>query len=175
METLIKIIILLFAFVNIFTFANNGNAECVVCCIIMVCYIIYDLRKSYIRFIYGECTNIHSRRRHKNNVSKWIRLNGWYVDYDYYNDSSYVPNNTYQKTETYRESLKKIEKNMHLSDNFLEFCGEKKYLINPKEITIDNKSQEKPTVDMMSVINEIKQNNASDKNNDTKKDNENKK
>ena len=47
MANLIKIIILLFAFVNIFTFIDNGNAECVVCCIIMVGYIIYDLQDRY--------------------------------------------------------------------------------------------------------------------------------
>ena len=60
---------------------------------------------------------------------------------------------------------KKIEKNMHLSDNFLEFCGNKKYLVNPQETTIDNKSKEKPKVDMVSVIQEIEQNSVSDKNN----------
>ena len=162
MVNLIKIIILLFAFASIFTFANNGNAQCVICCIIMVGYIIYDLRQSYIRFIYGECTDIHSRRKYKNTDSEWDGWDEWFGDYS---NSLYVPNKTYQKTETNRESIKKIEKNMHLSDNFLEFCGNKKYLVNPQEITIDNKSKEKPKVDMVSVINEIEQNSVSDKNN----------
>lgn len=166
MANLIKIIILFFAFVNIFTFVDNGNAECVVCCIIMVGYIIYDLRQSYIRFMYGECTDIHSRRKHKNNNIEWDCWDEWDEWYgDYYNNSSYVSNNTHQKTETHHESIKKIEKNMHLSDNFLEFCGEKKYLVKPQEITIDNKSKAKPTIDMVSVIKEIEQNSASDKNN----------
>ena len=162
MVNLIKIIILLFAFASIFTFANNGNAQCVICCIIMVGYIIYDLRQSYIRFIYGECTDIHSRSKDKNNNSEWDGWDEWFGDY---NNSLYAINNTYQKTESNRESIKKIEKNMHLSDNFLEFCGNKKYLVNPQEITIDSKSKEKPKVDMVSVIKEIEQNNVSDKNN----------
>ena len=162
MVNLIKIIILLFAFASIFTFANNGNAQCVICCIIMVGYIIYDLRQSYIRFIYGECTDIHSRRKYKNTDSEWDGWDEWFGDYS---NSLYVTNKTYQKTESNRESIKKIEKNMHLSDNFLEFCGNKKYLVNPQEITIDNKSKEKPKVDMVSVINEIEQNSVSDKNN----------
>ena len=161
MVNLIKIIILLFAFASIFTFANNGNAQCVICCIIMVGYIIYDLRQSYIRFIYGECTDIHSRSKDKNNNSEWDGWDEWFGDY---NNSLYAINNTYQKTESNRESIKKIEKNMHLSDNFLEFCGNKKYLVNPQEITIDNKSKEKPKVDMVSVIKEIEQNSVSDKN-----------
>ena len=162
MVNLIKIIILLFAFASIFTFANNGNAQCVICCIIMVVYIIYDLRQSYIRFMYGECTDINSRSKYKNNDSEWDGWDEWFGDY---NNSLYAINNTYQKTESNRESIKKIEKNMHLSDNFLEFCGNKKYLVNPQEITIDNKSKEKPKVDMVSVIKEIEQNNVSDKNN----------
>lgn len=162
MVNLIKIIILLFAFASIFTFANNGNAQCVICCIIMVGYIIYDLRQSYIRFIYGECTDIHSRSNDKNNNSEWDGWDEWFGDY---NNSLYAINNTYQKTESNRESIKKIEKNMHLSDNFLEFCGNKKYLVNPQEITIDSKSKEKPKVDMVSVIKEIEQNSVSDKNN----------
>lgn len=162
MVNLIKIIILLFAFASIFTFANNGNAQCVICCIIMVGYIIYDLRQSYIRFMYGECTDINSRSKYKNNDSEWDGWDEWFGDY---NNSLYAINNTYQKTESNRESIKKIEKNMHLSDNFLEFCGNKKYLVNPQEITIDNKSKEKPKVDMVSVIKEIEQNNVSDKNN----------
>lgn len=162
MVNLIKIIILLFAFASIFTFANNGNAQCVICCIIMVGYIIYDLRQSYIRFMYGECTDINSRSKHKNNDSEWDGWDEWFGDY---NNSLYVPNKTYQKTESNRESIKKIEKNMHLSDNFLEFCGNKKYLVNPQEITIDNKSKEKPKVDVVSVIKEIEQNSVSDKNN----------
>ena len=162
MVNLIKIIILLFAFASIFTFANNGNAQCVICCIIMVGYIIYDLRQSYIRFMYGECTDINSRSKYKNNDSEWDCWDEWFGDY---NNSLYAINNTYQKTESNRESIKKIEKNMHLSDNFLEFCGNKKYLVNPQEITIDNKSKEKPKVDMVSVIKEIEQNNVSDKNN----------
>ena len=162
MVNLIKIIILLFAFANIFTFANNGNAQCVICCIIMVVYIIYDLRQSYIRFVYGECTDIHSRSKYKNNDSEWDGWDEWFGDF---NNSLYVPNKTYQKTESNRESIKKIEKNMHLSDNFLEFCGNKKYLVNPQEITIDDKSKEKPQVDMVSVIKEIEQNSVSDKNN----------
>lgn len=161
MVNLIKIIILLFAFASIFTFANNGNAQCVICCIIMVGYIIYDLRQSYIRFIYGECTDIHSRSKDKNNNSEWDGWDEWFGDY---NNSLYAINNTYQKTESNRESIKKIEKNMHLSDNFLEFCGNKKYLVNPQETTIDNKSKEKPKVDMVSVIKEIEQNSVSDKN-----------
>ena len=161
MVNLIKIIILLFAFASIFTFANNGNAQCVICCIIMVGYIIYDLRQSYIRFIYGECTDIHSRSKDKNNNSE---LDGWDEWFGDYNNSLYAINNTYQKTESNRESIKKIEKNMHLSDNFLEFCGNKKYLVNPQETTIDNKSKEKPKVDMVSVIKEIEQNSVSDKN-----------
>lgn len=162
MVNLIKIIILLFAFASIFTFANNGNAQCVICCIIMVGYIIYDLRQSYIRFVYGECKDIHSRSKYKNNDSEWDGWDEWFGDY---NNSLYVPNKTYQKTESNRESIKKIEKNMHLSDNFLEFCGNKKYLVNPQEITIDNKPKEKPKVDMVSVIKEIEQNSVSDKNN----------
>ena len=162
MVNLIKIIILLFAFASIFTFANNGNAQCVICCIIMVGYIIYDLRQSYIRFVYGECKDIHSRSKYKNNDSEWDGWDEWSGDY---NNSLYVPNKTYQKTESNRESIKKIEKNMHLSDNFLEFCGNKKYLVNPQETTIDNKSKEKPQVDMVSVIKEIEQNSVSDKNN----------
>ena len=162
MVNLIKIIILLFAFASIFTFANNGNAQCVICCIIMVGYIIYDLRQSYIRFMYGECTDINSRSKYKNNDSEWDGWDEWFGDY---NNSLYAINNTYQKTESNRESIKKIEKNMHLSDNFLEFCGNKKYLVNPQEITIDNKPKEKPKVDMVSVIKEIEQNNVSDKNN----------
>ena len=162
MVNLIKIIILLFAFASIFTFANNGNAQCVICCIIMVGYIIYDLRQSYIRFMYGECTDINSRSKYKNNDSEWDGWDEWFGDY---NNSLYAINNTYQKTESNRESIKKIEKNMHLSDNFLEFCGNKKYLVNPQETTIDNKSKEKPKVDMVSVIKEIEQNNVSDKNN----------
>lgn len=161
MVNLIKIIILLFAFASIFTFANNGNAQCVICCIIMVGYIIYDLRQSYIRFVYGECKDIHSRSKYKNNDSEWDGWDEWFGDY---NNSLYVPNKTYQKTESSRESVKKIEKNMHLSDNFLEFCGNKKYLVNPQEITIDNKPKEKPKVDMVSVIKEIEQNSVSDKN-----------
>lgn len=161
MVNLIKIIILLFAFASIFTFANNGNAQCVICCIIMVGYIIYDLRQSYIRFMYGECTDINSRSKYKNNDSEW---DGWDEWFGNYNNSLYAINNTYQKTESNRESIKKIEKNMHLSDNFLEFCGNKKYLVNPQEITIDNKSKEKPKVDMVSVIKEIEQNSVSDKN-----------
>ena len=161
MVNLIKIIILLFAFASIFTFANNGNAQCVICCIIMVGYIIYDLRQSYIRFIYGECTDIHSRSKDKNNNSEWDGWDEWFGDY---NNSLYAINNTYQITESNRESIKKIEKNMHLSDNFLEFCGNKKYLVNPQETTIDNKSKEKPKVDMVSVIKEIEQNSVSDKN-----------
>lgn len=161
MVNLIKIIILLFAFASIFTFANNGNAQCVICCIIMVGYIIYDLRQSYIRFVYGECKDIHSRSKYKNNDSEWDGWDEWFGDY---NNSLYVPNKTYQKTESNRESIKKIEKNMHLSDNFLEFCGNKKYLVNPQEITIDNKPKEKPQVDMVSVIKEIEQNSVSDKN-----------
>lgn len=161
MVNLIKIIILLFAFASIFTFANNGNAQCVICCIIMVGYIIYDLRQSYIRFVYGECKDIHSRSKYKNNDSEWDGWDEWFGDY---NNSLYVPNKTYQKTESSRESVKKIEKNMHLSDNFLEFCGNKKYLVNPQEITIDNKPKEKPQVDMVSVIKEIEQNSVSDKN-----------
>lgn len=161
MVNLIKIIILLFAFASIFTFANNGNAQCVICCIIMVGYIIYDLRQSYIRFIYGECTDIHSRSKDKNNNSEWDGWDEWFGDY---NNSLYAINNTYQKTESNSESIKKIEKNMHLSDNFLEFCGNKKYLVNPQETTIDNKSKEKPKVDMVSVIKEIEQNSVSDKN-----------
>lgn len=161
MVNLIKIIILLFAFASIFTFANNGNAQCVICCIIMVGYIIYDLRQSYIRFMYGECTDINSRSKYKNNDSEWDGWDEWFGDY---NNSLYAINNTYQKTESNRESIKKIEKNMHLSDNFLEFCGNKKYLVNPQEITIDNKSKEKPKVDMVSVIKEIEQNSVSDKN-----------
>lgn len=162
MVNLIKIIILLFAFASIFTFANNGNAQCVICCIIMVGYIIYDLRQSYIRFMYGECTDINSRSKYKNNDSEWDGWDEWFGDY---NNSLYAINNTYQKTESNRESIKKIEKNMHLSDNFLEFCGNKKYLVNPQETTIDNKSKEKPKVDMVSVIKEIEQNSVSDKNN----------
>lgn len=162
MVNLIKIIILLFAFASIFTFANNGNAQCVICCIIMVGYIIYDLRQSYIRFVYGECKDIHSRSKYKNNDSEWDGWDEWFGDYS---NSLYATNNTYQKTESNRESIKKIEKNMHLSDNFLEFCGNKKYLVNPQEITIDNKSKEKPKVDMVSVIKEIEQNSVSDKNN----------
>lgn len=162
MVNLIKIIILLFAFASIFTFANNGNAQCVICCIIMVGYIIYDLRQSYIRFVYGECKDIHSRSKYKNNDSEWDGWDEWFGDY---NNSLYAINNTYQKTESNRESIKKIEKNMHLSDNFLEFCGNKKYLVNPQEITIDSKSKEKPKVDMVSVIKEIEQNSVSDKNN----------
>lgn len=162
MVNLIKIIILLFAFASIFTFANNGNAQCVICCIIMVGYIIYDLRQSYIRFVYGECKDIHSRSKYKNNDSEWDGWDEWFGDY---NNSLYIPNKTYQKTESNRESIKKIEKNMHLSDNFLEFCGNKKYLVNPQEITIDNKPKEKPQVDMVSVIKEIEQNSVSDKNN----------
>ena len=162
MANLIKIIILLFAFASIFTFANNGNAQCVICCIIMVGYIIYDLRQSYIRFMYGECTDINSRSKYKNNDSEWDGWDEWFGDY---NNSLYAINNTYQKTESNRESIKKIEKNMHLSDNFLEFCGNKKYLVNPQETTIDNKSKEKPKVDMVSVIKEIEQNSVSDKNN----------
>ena len=162
MVNLIKIIILLFAFASIFTFANNGNAQCVICCIIMVGYIIYDLRQSYIRFMYGECTDINSRSKYKNNDSEWDGWDEWFGDY---NNSLYAINNTYQKTESNRESIKKIEKNMHLSDNFLEFCGNKKYLVKPQETTIDNKSKEKPKVDMVSVIKEIEQNNVSDKNN----------
>ena len=161
MVNLIKIIILLFAFASIFTFANNGNAQCVICCIIMVGYIIYDLRQSYIRFMYGECTDINSRSKYKNNDSEWDGWDEWFGDY---NNSLYAINNTYQKTESNRESIKKIEKNMHLSDNFLEFCGNKKYLVNPQETTIDNKSKEKPKVDMVSVIKEIEQNSVSDKN-----------
>lgn len=161
MVNLIKIIILLFAFASIFTFANNGNAQCVICCIIMVGYIIYDLRQSYIRFMYGECTDINSRSKYKNNNSEWDGWDEWFGDY---NNSLYAINNTYQKTESNRESIKKIEKNMHLSDNFLEFCGNKKYLVNPQETTIDNKSKEKPKVDMVSVIKEIEQNSVSDKN-----------
>lgn len=161
MVNLIKIIILLFAFASIFTFANNGNAQCVICCIIMVGYIIYDLRQSYIRFMYGECTDINSRSKYKNNDSEWDGCDEWFGDY---NNSLYAINNTYQKTESNRESIKKIEKNMHLSDNFLEFCGNKKYLVNPQETTIDNKSKEKPKVDMVSVIKEIEQNSVSDKN-----------
>lgn len=161
MVNLIKIIILLFAFASIFTFANNGNAQCVICCIIMVGYIIYDLRQSYIRFMYGECTDINYRSKYKNNDSEWDGWDEWFGDY---NNSLYAINNTYQKTESNRESIKKIEKNMHLSDNFLEFCGNKKYLVNPQEITIDNKSKEKPKVDMVSVIKEIEQNSVSDKN-----------
>lgn len=161
MVNLIKIIILLFAFASIFTFANNGNAQCVICCIIMVGYIIYDLRQSYIRFMYGECTDINSRSKYKNNDIEWDGWDEWFGDY---NNSLYAINNTYQKTESNRESIKKIEKNMHLSDNFLEFCGNKKYLVNPQEITIDNKSKEKPKVDMVSVIKEIEQNSVSDKN-----------
>lgn len=161
MVNLIKIIILLFAFASIFTFANNGNAQCVICCIIMVGYIIYDLRQSYIRFMYGECTDINSRSKYKNNDSEWDGWDEWFGDY---NNSLYAINNTYQKTESNRESIKKIEKNMHLSDNFLEFCGNKKYLVNPQEITIGNKSKEKPKVDMVSVIKEIEQNSVSDKN-----------
>lgn len=161
MVNLIKIIILLFAFASIFTFANNGNAQCVICCIIMVGYIIYDLRQSYIRFVYGECKDIHSRSKYKNNDSEWDGWDEWFGDY---NNSLYIPNKTYQKTESNRESIKKIEKNMHLSDNFLEFCGNKKYLVNPQEITIDNKPKEKPKVDMVSVIKEIEQNSVSDKN-----------
>lgn len=162
MVNLIKIIILLFAFASIFTFANNGNAQCVICCIIMVGYIIYDLRQSYIRFMYGECTDINSRSKYKKNDSEWDGWDEWFGDY---NNSLYAINNTYQKTESNRESIKKIEKNMHLSDNFLEFCGNKKYLVNPQETTIDNKSKEKPKVDMVSVIKEIEQNSISDKNN----------
>ena len=162
MVNLIKIIILLFAFASIFTFANNGNAQCVICCIIMVGYIIYDLRQSYIRFMYGECTDINSRSKYKNNDSEWDGWDEWFGDY---NNSLYATNKTYQKTESNRESIKKIEKNMHLSDNFLEFCGNKKYLVNPQETTIDNKSKEKPQVDMVSVIKEIEQNSVSDKNN----------
>lgn len=162
MVNLIKIIILLFAFASIFTFANNGNAQCVICCIIMVGYIIYDLRQSYIRFVYGECKDIHSRSKYKNNDSEWDGWDEWFGDYS---NSLYATNKTYQKTESNRESIKKIEKNMHLSDNFLEFCGNKKYLVNPQEITIDNKSKEKPKVDVVSVIKEIEQNSVSDKNN----------
>ena len=162
MVNLIKIIILLFAFASIFTFANNGNAQCVICCIIMVGYIIYDLRQSYIRFVYGECKDIHSRSKYKNNDSEWDGWDEWFGDYS---NSLYATNNTYQKTESNRESIKKIEKNMHLSDNFLEFCGNKKYLVNPQETTIDNKSKEKPKVDVVSVIKEIEQNSVSDKNN----------
>ena len=161
MVNLIKIIILLFAFASIFTFANNGNAQCVICCIIMVGYIIYDLRQSYIRFMYGECTDINSRSKYKNNDSEWDGWDEWFGDY---NNSLYATNKAYQKTESNRESIKKIEKNMHLSDNFLEFCGNKKYLVNPQETTIDNKSKEKPKVDMVSVIKEIEQNSVSDKN-----------
>lgn len=163
MTNLIKIIILFFAFANIFTFLDNCNAECAVCCIVMVGYIIYDLRKSYIRFMYGACTDIHSSRKRKNNYNEWDCWDEWYGDY--YNNSSHASNNTYQKTETHRESIKKIEKNMHLSDNFLEFCGEKTYLVKPQEIIVDNKSKAKPTIDMMSVIKEIEQTNTSDKNN----------
>ena len=38
-------------------------------------------------------------------------------------------------------------------------------MVNPQEITIDNKPKEKPKVDMVSVIKEIEQNSVSDKNN----------
>ena len=107
MANLIKIIILLFAFVNIFTFVDNGNAECVVCFIIMVGYIIYDLRQSYIRFMYGECTDIHSRRKHKNNNIEWdcwVEWDEWYGDY-YIN--SLMLKQKLVEYEAYKEALTK--------------------------------------------------------------------
>lgn len=154
MAVFVKIIIFLFSFLIGLNHVDCGNVMCSIISFLLFIYLFYNLK--------NQCDNyVNGNWRYSSPNSYYCKNSYWndsWLDNKNYNHGTYYYDNSLFNKQTIKLLEKKIKKKKH---NFIEFCGEPKYLVKKEDkndMIINNSNPNKPKLDLSNVINKIESN-----------------